>query len=481
MASYELILFWDEDIVDKVMMMTDFEATLDGVVGFPSYASSERRAAYIALDEQLIIRGIVLFKIEFDQAGYPDRAWNLPLRHMAEIANPGPDLGQGMVRLACHSRSPISWHQDKLWDPSLDPQNNDLAKILQETQAAVGRFGLHYTPVSAFGAPPPSASTPSAVAPVAVAPNVDWMLERDALLKRIKEQELQNETLRTEREETVARSNYVNQQRIEILEAQNVKLLGQYKSTKAQNDALREQVEALRAQMEGSGRVQDQLLVERQSEHQQKLEALADEYHRAIAASGEEASRLVMELEARELRLQQEQRQLADEYELRLDQRLEEEMARHREQIARIDAELARRSEHIRELEGELVAMRSDRARLQQEGADQFLHQLEGMGMSFVVFHPGVGHISVPLKDLASYTENPVAYAAAKCLVTEEQYRIWLAHYENPRCAAVLGEGKCCDARVLRVESPSRFVSGESDRCARHQPNTSIDNVLRFR
>ena len=102
--------------------------------------------------------------------------------------------------------------------------------------------------------------------------------------------------------------------------------------------------------------------------------------------------------------------------------------------------------------------------------------------MSFVVFHPGAGHLSVPVAELEAYVENPMAYAASKCLVAEEQYRLWVAHYENPRCNAPLGENKCCDARLIRTDSPTRFVAGQSDRCARHQAaDSAIDNVLRFR
>ena len=95
---------------------------------------------------------------------------------------------------------------------------------------------------------------------------------------------------------------------------------------------------------------------------------------------------------------------------------------------------------------------------------------------------PGAGHVSVPVAELAGYASNPMAYVAAKCLVSEDQYRAWLAHYENPRCTAAIGDNKCCEARLIRTDSPTKFVSGQSDRCARHQAaDSAIDNVLRFR
>ena len=106
---------------------------------------------------------------------------------------------------------------------------------------------------------------------------------------------------------------------------------------------------------------------------------------------------------------------------------------------------------------------------------------LEGIGMNFVVYHAGVGNLSITVADLVSYLQNPLAYVAQKCLVTESHYRQWLQHHDNPRCTASIGDGQCCQARLIRTDSPSRFIIGQSDRCARHQgADTAIINVLKF-
>jgi len=109
LAASELVFFWDGENIDKSMMFSDFEATLDGYVGLQVYAGDEKRAAYVQLDEVLQVRAVVLFTIAFDEAGFADRSWNLPLRHMAEIAGRGPDLGAGPIHLVCRSQCSISW------------------------------------------------------------------------------------------------------------------------------------------------------------------------------------------------------------------------------------------------------------------------------------------------------------------------------------------------------------------------------------
>ena len=89
--------------------------------------------------------------------------------------------------------------------------------------------------------------------------------------------------------------------------------------------------------------------------------------------------------------------------------------------------------------------------------------------MVFVVYHPGAGHLTIPLQDIARYQDNPMAYAAAKCFVSETQYRQWLAHYQQPTCEASLPSGERCTMPIDRVDTPSRFVIGDSNCCARHK------------
>src|SRR5690606_17757487 len=125
----EAVLFFNEQGVCKQMLLPEFEALLDGVVSMPEFADQQMRMVYVLINPRLLIRSAVFFYLDFDEKGVADTGWNLPLRHLAENAGRGPDLGAGPIRLACRSQCPVSWHQMHLWDPSLAPGKNDLVVI----------------------------------------------------------------------------------------------------------------------------------------------------------------------------------------------------------------------------------------------------------------------------------------------------------------------------------------------------------------
>ena len=91
------------------------------------------------------------------------------------------------------------------------------------------------------------------------------------------------------------------------------------------------------------------------------------------------------------------------------------------------------------------------------------------LGVAFMAYHPGAGHLTIPLADITRYRQNPLAYAAAKCAVSEEQYKQWVEHYQQPVCIATLSSGERCNMPLDKVETPARFVLGESNCCARHR------------
>lgn len=492
LASSELVFFWEAETIDKSMMFSDFEATLDGYVGLQAYANEEKRAAYVQLDDRLKVNAVVLFTIGFDEAGFAERSWNLPLRHMAEIAGRGPDLGGGPVRLVCRSQCSISWHAPKLWDPQMGSAQNTFAQIQQEAERAAARFSLRparsapgkvASPAATYSSSPPADNDipvlTDADVPVLVAaappPPPEWESERERLMARLGEQQLRISTLETDKNETIARLGLLHQQQVDILEAQNAKLLSQHQAMRRQHDGQREQLESLRQQMAGMARLEEGLAEERRL-HEQQLSALMKE------RAGEEAQKFRELMAQREREFVFREQQLQTEFQLVLDKRLNEEATSHRLQLDSLRAEINYRDTTLANLSKELAEIKAGVAQREEMAADSFLHRLEALGMNFVVFHPGAGHLSVPVAELEKYVESPLAYAAAKCLVSEDQYRVWLSHYENPRCNAPLGENKCCDARLIRTDSPTRFVAGQSDRCARHQAaDSAIDNVLRFR
>src|ERR1700739_2834118 len=82
----ELVLFWDGESIDRSMVFSDFEATLDNIIGMTGYAGGVKRVTYLRPNPALQIVGCVLFTIGFEDDGFPERSWNIPLRHLVEVA-----------------------------------------------------------------------------------------------------------------------------------------------------------------------------------------------------------------------------------------------------------------------------------------------------------------------------------------------------------------------------------------------------------
>lgn len=273
--------------------------------------------------------------------------------------------------------------------------------------------------------------------------------ERVRLARTIKELRLRIHTLETGQKEEMAQLRYAQQQKEEILSAQLEKVLMQFKTLKSQNAALREQNGSLKAQVESLDR------------------SLAEHAGRN-AEQGSEVERL------------------AEQYKLSLEQRLEEERARLADEIHSREMDVLNRDDLVNQLRAEISELKRDQMKVAHSGGQKILDKLENLGLSFIAFHPGAGHVSVAADQIADYMDNPVAFAARKCLVTEDHYRAWLAHYENPVCQVAVGPDQaCCGKRVIRVDVPNQFKPGVSDcnsnRCPHCRSDSSIDNVLRFR
>ncbi|WP_320825603.1 hypothetical protein [Reinekea sp.] len=127
---FEAIIFFGKQAIAKEMRYSEFEAVLDGVVGITELANRQVNAAYVKITSALKVHSIVTFQIEFNDSGFADEDWNIPLRHLADNAGPGPDLGAGPIRLACRSQCSVSWYQRELWEPN--QREIDHFQLLQE-------------------------------------------------------------------------------------------------------------------------------------------------------------------------------------------------------------------------------------------------------------------------------------------------------------------------------------------------------------
>ena len=177
---------------------------------------------------------------------------------------------------------------------------------------------------------------------------------------------------------------------------------------------------------------------------------------------------------SRQLRaLEQNGRAEADAARAQFDEELRRQIAaavaEYKEQVSIRDVELAYRNELDSQLQEEIEQLRMRCETLAEQSGDRVLERLCALGVAFMAYHPGAGHLTIPLADITRYRQNPLAYAAAKCAVSEEQYKQWVEHYQQPVCIATLSSGERCNMPLDKVETPARFVLGESNCCARHR------------
>lgn len=508
-VATEAILFFDRKGVSKEMTYSEFEAVLDGVVGINDLAGEAVRAAYVLVNGHLKVVGVVLFKIGFDRQGYADKSWNIPLRHLADNSGRGPDMGAGPIRLACKSQCPVKWQQDQLWDPVMSSGDNTFVKL--RDAIANNRLCLPTTATEDRGTFDSPAETESKwtmgdaeqearnkakTPPKAAKPGkarkseppmlrqdperfdaASYMAEFDELdddflddvddfeddedmgltesqiaaletahrkkiASLIRQQRLHVRTLENDYQQKMAKLKLGYEKRNQKQEIEIARLSNQHESLHAQNLALREQNEAQRRQLDAFKRTRD------------------------------------LELQKSEVKEKEQTDSLRKQYEELMKQRIAEETAKLREDIELRNMELIHRHEVAKKLREELCDLRRDKLRLVNEGGDKFLERLEALGVSFIAFHPGAGHISIALKDMGAYMENPIGYAADRCLVSEDHYRLWLDHYNNPICRAPLTKDKVCGCKIRRTDVPSQFVMGENDRCEKHSPKNTGKNVV---
>lgn len=461
-VTSEAILFFGNKGVSKSMLYVDFEAILDGMVGVPEYAGKKVPMAYCVVNGQLRVLGLVLFYLDFDDNGLADTTWNIPLRHLAEHASPGPDMGAGPVRLACRSQCPVAWHQSQLWDPEMKPGANDFVFIRDCLLERGRKMGLYLddaqeaeVPVLEPVAAPPVLKAEAASQQKAQqeqqaqarARALEDEQERARLAKTLKELRLRTQTSESAHKEEIAQLRYAQQQKEEILNTQLEKVLMQFKALKSQNSALKEQADSLRAQVHSLN------------------DSLNEQMHRSNDHGSE------MEL-------------LTEQYRVALEQRLEEERALLAEQLHGKEMEVLKGEEKIADLQYMLNEAQHEQVKMANSGVEKLLEKLQTLGLNFIAFHPGAGHISIQAADITDYMQNPVAFAARKCLVTEEHYKAWLKHYENPVCQIDIN-GQTCGKRVIRVDVPNQFKPGVSDcnanRCPHCRSDRAIENVLKFR
>lgn len=137
-------------------------------------------------------------------------------------------------------------------------------------------------------------------------------------------------------------------------------------------------------------------------------------------------------------------------------------------QKRRFQHDLVHLRDQLREQRRENEILRQELDALRLAGDSSLLKQLMDAGVSFVVCHPGVDDLLLPLSEAQRYLQDPLEYIAAHCGVSKAHYEAWLEHWRMPVCAAAAAEQRC--GKTLEpVSQPASFIAGVSDRCETHK------------
>ncbi|MBB4863635.1 hypothetical protein HNP46_002487 [Pseudomonas nitritireducens] len=473
----EAVVFFNDHGVCKEMLYPEFEALLDNVVQMPEYADQQMQLAYVLINPRLLVKAVVFFYLDFDEKGEADRGWNLPLRNLADRAGRGPDMGAGPIRLACRSQCPVSWHQMHLWDPTLEAGRNHLVQLreavkrnhlgllVEEEPAAVELERLQMADEHQWYAPAEESREEAEKLARAMLQEhqqktADLLGQHETRLSQISQQH----------EEELSRLKLGAQEQVQVLQAELAALREGLKREEEINAGLRRELDG---QANGFQRGREELTAQLRHIEQSGR----DELEQLRQQIEEESRTRVASLEAR-YKEQLAVRDVELGYRNELDQQLQQENQQLRQEAGQLRDETAQLRELAGQLQQSAQSLRQELEGLSAKANEaSALEQLSALGVIFVVYHPGAGHLTLSLQDVARYQENPMAYAAAKCFVAEDQYRAWLAHYQQPACEGRLSNGERCAMPIDRVETPGRFVEGDSNCCTRHKTAGRLRSV----
>lgn len=441
----EAIMLFRDDAVVTEMLYPEFEAVLDNVVSMPDWAGQQARAAYVVINPRLQVRSVVLFYLDLDEEGAADAGWNVPLRQLVEKAEHGPDLGGGLIRLVCRSQSPVPWLQMYLWDPDQAPGNNHLHAI----RDAVKRNQLR---LLAEDTETPAVAT-FELGRLQVAAEEAWQLP-EAMERKL---EQEREAIERESEQRKKAAQLIKQQRLRIrsMEAEYDRTLASLRRQAVQQQA---------ASLERIAQLELELRTS-----QEKNLALQERVGQ-LNSVGKDAWRELQDMAVKEknqvamLRAQFEQ-ELESHKELLASihqKQLQRQQQQYQKQLDRLQEEL----QQVRE-NGE-TEIREYRAVLQ--ASQEVLQRLDDAGVSLVTMQPGAGHITIPVNEVDEFLQSPAAYSAKYCMVSEEEYGVWLNHYKLAVCDAHISvTDELCGLPLERKTHPNRFTPGISNRCSRHK------------
>ena len=160
---------------------------------------------------------------------------------------------------------------------------------------------------------------------------------------------------------------------------------------------------------------------------------------------------------------------LQENFAMELDVKVQAAIAEMREMLDMREVELFYRHQSESALKEEIVKLKNDYQTLLNNNSGDLLTKLKNAGVNFVVYHPGVGQLTIEQSELTQYLSNPAIFVAQRAGVGELLYSNWLTHYQNPICIGTNASGHVCGNPLVRIGSPVEYHEGESDRCEHHQ------------
>ncbi|MCR6651202.1 MAG: sodium:proton antiporter [Cellvibrionaceae bacterium] len=429
----QAVLFFGNEGVSKELLFPELEALLEGFVPLEEWANTAQKAVYVEFNHQFLATAVVFFTMSFDAKGAVDSSWNLPLLDMARTTAKGPDLGAGPVRITCATHCPIAYFKDWLWDPDMNPDGVHFKQIQRSLKR--NRLGVHFR------------ST------------------RSTVEEGFSAQEAQRLEAHLSQHFSKQYEKALREQMSQLLEGQRLRIASMVSDRDEAIQAMRgeyeSRIEELQRRVE-EGEVARTDLDKRNQElrltidgQMQKIEGLREYYEHKLR------------------RLQGSESETLETVRVRLETEMQNRMRSATNELSELlkmkEVELLYRTEHEEQLQQEILRLRREHQASMLNSGDQFLESLSRKGVNFVTYQPGAGHITIPYSEMSLFLENPPAFTAAYCGVTEKQYLEWLRHYQTPVCAALDENGEMCCANLSRVTNPTEFVAGESDLCDTHR------------
>ncbi len=439
----EAVVFFNQGQASREMLLSEFEAILDAVVPMAEFANSTAHAVYIRINSSINVAAAVFFCISFDADGRADSRWNIPLQQLADNSSPGPDMGSGAISLACYTQCSNARYKMNLWDPDTDPKINTFAQLRKVI--ASNRLGLVF-------------EAEEQVAPTSVVADFDTADLQQEISKRYKqkfEQELRSRITQMQEEQRlrIAALNNQNKENAQILQHNNLQCVDQLRLQIEQRDSCLKVLEQ-----------RNQVLKETIDGQIEKIQAQREYFE--------------YKLESRESDGQTSIKSMQDNYKLELEAKVLAATAELKDSLEMRDFELIYRGEQESVLREEVAKLQAENKSLIANSDNDLLCSLGAAGLNFVAYHPGAGHITVPVEDINRYIANKQLYAAEACGVSIGHYQQWLSHYQRPVCAALTSKGDLCGARIAKNMDPREFHVGDDDRCAGHQ--TSVTRAFSF-